>query len=72
MGRSKPVLQITLNLAVALGLMLAGIGLPDSGASAVTSDRQEARSFTTEIRRMVTLNYLIYLPKEYGEDKNKR
>ncbi len=66
------MLQAALNLAVTLGLMLSGIGLPDRRAYAGTSDRQEARSFTTEIRRMVTLNYLIYLPKEYGEDKNKR
>ena len=56
--------QIALNLAVALGLMLSGIGLPDSRAYAETSDRQEAHSFTTEIRRMVPLNYLLYLPKE--------
>ena len=64
--------QRTLSLAVASGLMLSAIGPPDSRASAVTSDRQEARSFTTEIRRTVTLNYLLYLPKEYGEDKSKR
>jgi predicted peptidase len=72
MGSSKPVSQITLNLAVTLALMLAGIGLPDRRAYAETSDKQEARSFTTEIRRMVTLNYLLFLPKEYGEDKSKR
>src|SRR5918997_4292244 len=72
MGSSKPVSQIALNLAVTLGLMLSGIGLPDRRAHAATSDRQEFRSFTTEIRRMVTLNYLLYLPKQYDEDKSKR
>jgi predicted peptidase len=72
MGSSKPVLQIALNLALTLGLMLSAIGLPDSRASAETFDRQESRSFMTEIRRMVTLNYLLYLPKEYGDDKSKQ
>jgi predicted peptidase len=72
MGSSKLVLQTALNLVVTLGLVLSGVGFPDSRASAVTSDRQEAGSFTTEIRRMVTLNYLLYLPKEYGDDKSKR
>ncbi len=72
MGSSRSVPQVTLKLAVTLGLMLSGVGLPDSRASAETSDRQETRSFNKEIRRMVTLNYLLYLPKEYGEDKHKR
>jgi predicted peptidase len=66
------VIQTVLNLAVTLGLMLSGIGLPDRRAYAETLSRQESRSFTTEIRRMVTLNYLLYLPKQYDEDKSKR
>lgn len=56
-----------------LGWLLAlGLGPLNNRAYAETSDRQEAGSFTTGIRRTVTLNYLLYLPKDYSKDKSKR
>jgi predicted peptidase len=70
MRSTKPVLQLSSKWALTLGLALALFGLPK--ASAQAPDRLESRSFTKEIRRIVTVNYLLSLPKQYREDENKR
>jgi predicted peptidase len=41
-------------------------------AQAGTSGGQEPHSFSKEIRKTVSLNYLLYLPKEYGQDKGRK
>jgi len=41
-------------------------------AQAATSGRLEPQSLTKEIRKTVTINYLLYLPRAYGEDKDRR
>lgn len=41
-------------------------------AAQPTGDPQEARHFEKSIKKTVTLNYLLYLPEDYGKDKNKQ
>ena len=71
MRSGRSVLTAALNLVLSLGLAFAGAWL-DFGATYASSGRQEPQSVTKEIRKTVTINYLLYLPREYDEDKGKR
>src|SRR3712207_5021647 len=64
--------KVNLGLMLASGLAAAGMILLPSDAYAATSGRQEPQSLTKEIRKTVTVNYLLYLPKEYEQDPNRR
>ena len=64
--------KMPLHLAVSLGLTLSGPMLLLSDAHATASRRQEHHSFTKEIRKTVSLNYLLYLPQGYGKEKTKK
>ena len=52
--------------------MLASAGLRLPNAHAATTGSQEPHAFTKEIRKSVTLNYLLYLPSGYGQDTSMR
>jgi predicted peptidase len=67
----RSALKTSLNAALALGLTLAGASLLGDAAYA-TAAKQEPQSLTREIRKTVTMNYLLYLPKEYETDQGKR
>jgi predicted peptidase len=68
----KSISKLSFKLAAPLALMLAATVLPLADAYAAASGRQEPQSLTKEIRKTVTINYLLYLPKQYEEDKGKR
>jgi predicted peptidase len=68
----KSISKLSFKLTAPLALMLAATLLPLADAYAAASGRQEPQSLTKEIRTMVTVNYLLYLPKQYEEDKGKR
>ncbi len=72
MDRCKPASRKLLSLALSFGLALASTVFVRSHSYAAAPYRQEPRTFTKEIRKMVTINYLLSLPKEYGVDKDKR
>jgi predicted peptidase len=69
MTKSRPRSKTPLYLATALGLTFSGPLLPLSDA--VAAGRQEHHAFTKEIRKTVSLNYLLYLPPGYGKEKGK-
>ena len=72
MKKHRRVSPTLLSLALISGLMLASAGLRLPNAHAATTGSQEPRSFTKEIRKSVTLNYLLYLPSGYGQDTSMR
>jgi poly(3-hydroxybutyrate) depolymerase len=51
---------------------VAALTLLASTLSGAAAERQEPRSLTTEIRKTVTINYLLYLPTEYGQNPSAR
>ncbi len=55
--------RIVIGMMAAVFLTLGG-----SGAKAQTPGKQEGKSFKKEIVKTVTVQYLLYLPKEYGKD----
>ncbi len=72
MKNLKSISVLPFGRAASLALMFAATVLPLAGVYATASGRQEPQSLTKEIRKMVTINYLIYLPKECDKDKGKR
>jgi predicted peptidase len=71
MKRIGLMLKPGTTLAVFASVMSFGIVLAGH-AQAGISERQQPHSFTKEIRKTVSLNYLLYLPKEYEQDKGKK
>jgi predicted peptidase len=61
-----------LKLATTLILALAAGLLGTSGAGAQQPGKQTASVLNRQIVRTVRLNYLTYLPAEYGKDKEKK
>jgi predicted peptidase len=59
---------IALGLAVSAGLILAGSARAEKPAPGT----QVPQSFKKKIVRTVGLDYLVYLPKEYGKDRNMK
>jgi predicted peptidase len=51
---------------------VAALTLLASTLSGAGAERHEPRSFTTEIRKTVTVDYLLYLPTEYGQNPSAR
>ncbi len=72
MKNPKPGSKFSLFLAGALGMTLSGAAILPPNAHAMALASQEHRSFTKEIRKTVSLSYLLYLPKGYGTNKTKR
>ncbi|MCC2670420.1 MAG: phospholipase [Armatimonadetes bacterium] len=58
--------RIVFGLALATSLLTAGM------AGAQTPGKQETQSLNKPITRTATAGYLLYLPKDYGKDPNKR
>jgi predicted peptidase len=71
MKNRKPKWKILLRLALSLGWALASTVLLPIHSYAAASGRQEPQTFTKEIRKIVTINYLLSLPNDYGVDKDK-
>jgi predicted peptidase len=71
MTRWRSVLNAKSNLTLFLALVFASASLLGDAAYA-TSGSQEPQSLTKEIRKTVTINYLLYLPRDYEKDKGKR
>jgi predicted peptidase len=65
-------LGVTVVVILATALAVDGSTLSSVNAPAATSGRQEPQSLTMGIRKTVPINYLLYLPKEYGLDQNRR
>ncbi len=70
MGTRRSWATAGLGLVAALGT--GGLMPPSADAAPATPGRQEPQSLTQEIRKTVTINYLLYLPKEYGKESNRR
>lgn len=58
--------RLALTIALLLTLWLS------RAAVAQNAGKQEAQSFSRQITRTVGAQYLLYLPKEYGQDPQKR
>jgi predicted peptidase len=67
----KPLATVAVGPVLGLGLMMGAAALTPDAAHGATSGRQQPHSFKAEIRKTVNLNYLLYLPKAYGLDKEK-
>lgn len=54
-------------------ILLIPFSLPESGmAGDKKSEKQQAKTFQTELVRKVQLNYLLYLPPGYEKEKDKK
>src|SRR5215213_2881415 len=71
-GRAEPDRRSILTAFLSLAYAMAAPTLRAGPAQAATSGRLEPQSLTKEIRKTVTINYLLYLPRAYGEDKDRR
>jgi predicted peptidase len=58
--------RIVFGLGLAASLLTAGM------AGAQTPGKQEAQSLNKQVTRTASAGYLLYLPKDYGKDPNKR
>ncbi|HTH45948.1 MAG TPA: prolyl oligopeptidase family serine peptidase [Candidatus Limnocylindria bacterium] len=69
----KSLVALTAALTAALAL-LAGCATSSSGVSSVriSPGNQTAQSFTATVTKTNHLNYLLYLPKDYGTDTAKK
>ena len=68
----RPALRRGAIARLAPAAAVAALTLLASTLSGAAAERQEPRSLTTQIRKTVTVNYLLYLPTEYGQNPSAR